>query len=366
MKNIEKLKISFQKTLKEIINKKVNDFSGLGLLLYNSRYLSSIPHFPLKPSFKCPKRMFIGQKKTIEFLSNMSQRSHPCHDGYHFFNEKGLLTHISQYLAVPIVIKVIPNELHGARHLSAQFASYRKGVIAVGTIDSNHSSSYFEKGKYHVLDSWDAIYKRGKENYKYYNFTEPHEDIDEVSKLFKKEKVKRILDLGCGAGRNLFYLIKEGFNLYGIDMAREGINFIQKDLKEMNLKADLKRGDVFGKLPYKKDFFDAVVSVQVLQHGNLNQIKRAIKEVERVLKPGGLIFITLCGRYSKGKIRYCVVKTARKIAPRTYVPTIGNEAGVTHYVYDRVTIKEHYKNFRIIELWRDKKDYYCFLGRNKK
>lgn len=210
------------------------------------------------------------------------------------------------------------------------------------------------------MKQWNKIFKKyGKV------FLKPQEDIPKIAKLFKRKNVKRVLDLGCGTGRHLIYFAKKGFDVYGIDIAEEGIRIARKWLKGEKLKAKLKIGSIYKKLPYKSNFFDAVVSVQSLQHGKLGQIKKGIEEIERVLKPGGLIFITLCGRYSKGKVRYCVIKTARKIAPRTYVPTIGNEAGAIHYVYNKATIKSHYKNFKIIDLWRDKKDYYCFLGRGK-
>jgi SAM-dependent methyltransferase len=210
------------------------------------------------------------------------------------------------------------------------------------------------------MKQWNQLFKkRGKV------FLKPQEDIPRVAKLFKRKNIKRLLDLGCGSGRHLVYFAKKGFDVYGIDIAEEGIKIARKWLKKEKLKAKLERGSVYKKLPYNSNFFDAVVSVQVLQHGKLNQIKKGVEEIKRVLKPGGLIFITLFGRYSKGKARYCVIKDAREVAPRTYVPRTGDEAGVTHYVYDKSIIKKHYKDFKIIDLWRDKKDYYCFLGKLK-
>jgi len=368
MKNIEKIKESFQRILKEIAKRKIKNFSGLGVVLYNSKFLSSIPRFDLRPSSTCPKGIFINKnkKKVVDFLLKISQNSHPWHDGYHFFSEKGKLTHISQYLAAPIIPTIIPNELYGARHLSANFGAHIKGIIGIGIVAKDYSCTYFEKGKCYSLDPWDIIYKKGKENYNYYDITEPHRDIGEITRIFKKRKVKKILDLGCGAGRHVIYLAKKGFKVYGIDVAAEGIKITKKFLREQNLKANLKIGNIFKGLPYNDNFFDAVISVQVLQHGTLNQIKKVIRDIERILKPKGLLFITLCGRYSKGKIRYCIVKTAKKIAPKTYVPTIGNEAGIPHYVYDKRTLKKHYKNFKMIGFWKDDKDYYCFLGENEK
>jgi len=102
-----------------------------------------------------------------------------------------------------------------------------------------------------------------------------------------------------------------------------------------------------------------------LQHGKISEIKKAIKEIGRVLKPGGLVFITLSGRISKSKVRDYLIKTAKKIAPRTYVPTIGNEKGLAHFIYNKKFIKKHYHNFKILKIWKDSRDYYCFIAQNK-
>jgi len=212
---------------------------------------------------------------------------------------------------------------------------------------------------------WNRIYKKEGINCSHYNILKPHEDISKVSDFFKKQKVKKVLDLGCGAGRNLIYLLEKGFDVYGIDYAPEGLRIIKSRLKKEKRKCSLKLSNVFNNLPYENNFFDAMISVQVLQHGKINKIKSAIKEIERVLKPGGLLFITLSGRISMGKVRPYLIKTAKKIAPRTYVPTKGNEAGLTHFIYNKKIIRGHYYNFKILKIWKDSRDYYCFIAQNK-
>ena len=212
---------------------------------------------------------------------------------------------------------------------------------------------------------WNKIYKKEGVKYKYYNIFKSHENMPDVLVFFKKKGVKRVLDLGCGAGKNLIYLSKKGFDMYGIDCAPEGLKIIKERLKKEKTICSLELGNIFNKLPYKDNFFDAIISVQVLQHGKVNEIKKAIKEIERVLKAKGLIFITLSGRISKGKVRDYLIKTAKKIAPRTYVPTKGNEDGLTHFIYNKKLIKKHYYNFKILKIWKDSRDYYCFIAQNK-
>jgi len=218
-----------------------------------------------------------------------------------------------------------------------------------------------------MTKQWDNIYEKQGEKYKYYNIFEPHKDMSYVSKVFSKHKVNTILDLGCGVGRNLIFLSKKGFNLYGIDYSLDGVKILNSKLKSLKLsdKTNIICGSFYDKLPYKDFFFDAIISVQSLQHGKEKQIKFAIKEMLRVLKPNGLIFITLAGRTSKGKVRHCLVKTAKKIAPNTYLPTIGDEIGLVHFIYNKELIEKHYKDFKIIKSWRDDKDYYCIIGQKK-
>lgn len=150
-----KIKKLFVQLLKDIVsnasNNKITNFSGIGLVLYNSKSFSRKHRSDLRPSIKCPENIWINQRSTIDFLLNISKKSHPCHDGYHFFNEKGQLTYVAQYFWPPIVPEIKPNEQHGTRDLSAKYGSCIKGVIAIGIVHSDHQTFYFEKGEEHRL-----------------------------------------------------------------------------------------------------------------------------------------------------------------------------------------------------------------------
>lgn len=135
---------------------------------------------------------------------------------------------------------------------------------------------------------WDKIFKESGKV-----FIKPQEDIPKIAKLFKKKDVRKILDLGCGSGRHLVYLARQGFDVFGIDIARHGIKIAKDWLRKENLKANLKIGDIYKPLPYKNDFFDAIISTNTLHHAKIEKIRKLIKEMERILKPSGLIFVTV-------------------------------------------------------------------------
>lgn len=213
---------------------------------------------------------------------------------------------------------------------------------------------------------WNKIYKTNLKDYSYYDILAPHEDMSWVSEYFTENGVKTILDLGCGAGRNALFLAKKGFIVWGIDNAEEGLAIIKDHAKKAQVDVTLTCGDIYTKLPYPADSFEAVISIQVIQHNTRKQIEKTLTEISRILKPGGFLFITVCGRYSQGKVRHCLVKTAQKIADNTYVPTIGDETGLTHFIYNKKNLLKDLKNFSKIKFWKDTRDYYAVLVKNRK
>lgn len=218
------------------------------------------------------------------------------------------------------------------------------------------------------MKQWNKIFeKHGKV------FTEIHEDMSKIAKFFKERKVKIILDLGSGTGRHIIYLAKNGFDVYGIDIAQKGIEITKDWLKKENLQANLRIGSFYQQLPYTDNFFDAVISTSAIHHANIGDIRKAIREIERILKPKGLIFVTVRKRkfrnwskskivekYGKQKVNYQV------IADRTYVPIEGGEKGLIHYLFNKELLRKEFKSFKIIDIWVDgDKRHYCLLGELK-
>lgn len=206
---------------------------------------------------------------------------------------------------------------------------------------------------------WNQIYQNPKK-YSYYNLLVPHPKLKEVINWFQSKNVNKVLDLGVGMGRNFFPLLDAGFDVYGLDSAENGIKHILSQSK-LPLSKKVAVGK-FQHLPYDDDFFDAVVSIQTLNHGYELDIIQGIAEIARVLRPGGYFFITVPGRVSQGRVRYCLVKTAQKVEPHTYLPTIGDEIGIPHYIFNKQLIKKHFSRFKNLVIVKDEKDYYCISG----
>jgi len=212
------------------------------------------------------------------------------------------------------------------------------------------------------MKEWNKIFKKYGKFY-----LKPHEDILKIVKLFKKKRAKRILDLGCGSGRHIVYLSKNRFEVYGIDIASKGIKITKDWLKKEKLRANLKIGNIYKKLPYPSNFFDAIISIQVLHHNRIENIRKLIKEIERILKPRGLIFVIVSKRKPIKDIPKEDLWKVKFIAPRTYVPLSHNEKGLIHYWFTRNLLRKEFKSFKIYDIWVDSKGgHYCFLAELKK
>ena len=207
---------------------------------------------------------------------------------------------------------------------------------------------------------WDKIFKKEGRF-----FIKPEKCVLKAVKFLKKEKIKRVLDLGCGSGRHLVFLAKEGFDVYGFDISKHGIQIARNWLKEKGLKAQLKIGDFYKRLPYKDNFFDAIISIAALLHGKIGDIRKLIKEMKRILKPNGLIFVTLHKKLPKKKIPKEKLFGIKYIAPRTYVILGGPEKGGIHFNFNKKILKREFRNFEFLKLWL-KPGYYCLLAKLKK
>lgn len=102
-------------------------------------------------------------------------------------------------------------------------------------------------------------------------------------------KDMRFLDVGCGAGASTWYLSREGFSVAAIDKSQVAIDRLRERLIKDNLEAFIGCGDI-SKLEFKPDYFDAVIDISSLCYISYEDIGRVMKNLHKVLKPGGRMF----------------------------------------------------------------------------
>ncbi len=102
----------------------------------------------------------------------------------------------------------------------------------------------------------------------------------------KRDKTRlRLLDIGCGTGIILKNFLRYG-KAHGVDISEESIRFcVKRGLKNIK-KAGAE------KLPFKGNSFDVIGIFDVLYHKNIKDDVKVLKEINRILKPGGLLLLT--------------------------------------------------------------------------
>ena len=99
----------------------------------------------------------------------------------------------------------------------------------------------------------------------------------------------KVLEIGCGTGSNIWFLAREGFDVFGLDGSQTAILKTREKLDREQLSAELKVGDVVD-LCYNDNFFDVVLDVECMYANSLDDTKKIVSEVLRVLKPSGRFY----------------------------------------------------------------------------
>src|ERR1051326_7996412 len=106
----------------------------------------------------------------------------------------------------------------------------------------------------------------------------------------------KLLDAGCGGGRNLTYFFKAGFDVSGVDRSAPAIAEIRSLAAALapNLPAENFRVEAVEKMSFADSTFDVVLSSAVLHFArDENHWDQMVREMWRVLKPGGIFFARL-------------------------------------------------------------------------
>ncbi|MBC8338173.1 MAG: class I SAM-dependent methyltransferase [Rhodospirillales bacterium] len=135
-------------------------------------------------------------------------------------------------------------------------------------------------------------------------WSEPEDEVRELTATLRDRGAETALDLGCGVGRHAAYLASQGFSTWALDGSETGIEHARGLTGEAGLDVTFDVGLMTG-LPYEDVMFDYILSFNVIYHGDKETVIKAVSEIRRTLKPGGIYQGTMLskrnGYFGKGK-----------------------------------------------------------------
>ena len=155
--------------------------------------------------------------------------------------------------------------------------------------------------------------------------------LDELMKGRIKEDM-RILDAGCGYGRNAQFFISNNYDIWGVDRSKEAISILQRSLLDWNKSYDPKRFLVgeLEKIPFPEAHFDFIISSAVLHFANDRaHFILLFEELMRVLRPNGILWFRMTAKHT-------LLDHAKQIEEDVYLL----EDGSTRYLLDLSVLNE--------------------------
>jgi SAM-dependent methyltransferase len=145
--------------------------------------------------------------------------------------------------------------------------------------------------------------------------------LDQILKMrFSKEM--KILDAGCGEGRNAVYFLNAGFQIFGFDQEELAIQYLRFVAKSLQPNYDAHRFQVgqLEEIPFHAGAFDAVICSAVLHFARgETHFWQMMQELARVLKPGGILWFRMCTGFGG------ILEQSRDLGDGSYLLPDGSE-----------------------------------------
>lgn len=189
------------------------------------------------------------------------------------------------------------------------------------------------------MAEWDELHKT-------ITIEKPHEKVVEFVTRYVRPGM-RLLDLGCGKGRHSIYCAKKGIETHAVDISDNALDFLRKESEKDQLFEHLKitKADI-RELPFPNEYFNAIICVNVINHGYWKDLKQYFKEATRVLKPNGFFFIIGTPIEFLNDVKG--PKTT-EVEKGTFLGLNVIDGDVPHHLLTKEEIKELLRNYIIVK-----------------
>ncbi len=174
----------------------------------------------------------------------------------------------------------------------------------------------------------------------------------------------KILDLGCGNGKNSIYIADQGLHnaIDGIDISKTAVEYANKLAGDKEVQANFKQGSIGTALPYGDTIYD--IALDVTSSNSLNEKEREtyLKELHRVTKPGAHLFVRALCKDGDAHAK-TLIKTHPGKEKDTYIMP---DLGLTERVFTKEDFIATYSPFFTITSLEKETHYTKFNNRSYK
>ena len=175
---------------------------------------------------------------------------------------------------------------------------------------------------------------------------EPNPELMGLIPRWQAAGCRRVLDAGCGVGRHLLPLLAAGFRVWGVDCDARVLELGKARLANSAppaVASNLVQADL-SRLPFAHGSFDLVVSVNVINHGDAATFRDYCRELDRVLKTGGHLFIYTSPREAGERVR---LPQTRELEPGTLVDIATPDGAMVHHFPTPAELREQFPRFAV-------------------
>jgi len=193
-------------------------------------------------------------------------------------------------------------------------------------------------------------------NYFFSNDAQPVYPSEVVVRFLKtnfraSDHEAKLLDMGCGNGRNGLAAIDMGFDVWLVDYSEKGLKNLHSQKVDANriIIADIGADE----LDLPNQFFDCVISISVLYHLAPNQMKVVLNRIRDLLKPGGYILCNFLPKnhwLNNNKSDDYYLRSESWI---THSNEIRKESKIICVFYDEAELRQMFSHFGKVKIIRE-------------